>query len=261
MDLHRWTISLHSNEVEILCAIFTAVITLIAAFIAVRTAFKQITKQFENKVIFEGWTDFQDKLFSFSKSLSNYDTKIQWLTYFIKSQNNPLVNGGNLVKHRYDKWDEVIGEYAELQKAYVDFLRSYETHEIIFISLKKMHHEFIKEFRKRVDDKHMKLLEKIFPEMYGLTNTLSEKQLIKAVNDYWTESSEFSAFLDDFRRELQNVTVGKILNRNVPKRLPHEDKYKILTVNGFVFHNPSWKNRLNRLKKLLSNIIGSKRVH
>jgi len=249
MDFHTWIASLHTNEVQLLAATITSVITLVAAFIAVRTAFKQITKQFENKVIFEGWTDFQDKLFSFSKALSNYDTKIQWLTYFIKSQNNPLVNGGNVAKHRSDKWNEVIGEYAELLKAYVEFLRSYETHEIIFISLKKMHHEFIKEYRKRVDDKQIKLLEEIFPEMYGMTNSLSEKQLIKAVKDYWMDSSEISAFLDDFRRELQNVTVGRILNRAVPKRVPHEDKYKILTVNGFVFHKRSWKHQLNRLKK------------
>lgn len=250
MDIHKWIISLHTNEVQLLAAVITGVITLIAAFMAVRTAFKQITKQFENQVIYEGWKDFQSKLFNFSTALSNYDTTIQWLTYFIKSQNNSLVNGNNLSKHRQDKWNDVINSYAELQKAYIEFLRSYETHEIIFISLKKMHHEFIEEYRKRVDDKHMGLLEKIFPEMYGTTNNLTEKQFAKAINDYWNQSSEIGAFLDDFRRELQNVTVGKVLNKKVSKRIPHEEKYKILTVKGFVFHKSRWKNII---KKLLKN--------
>ncbi len=62
------------------------------------------------------------------------------------------------------------------------------------------------------------------------------------------DASELSAFLDDFRRELQNVTVGKILNKKVPRRIPHEDKYKILTVKGFVFHKSAWKKLKSKLK-------------
>lgn len=249
MDIHNWVVSLHTNEVQLLAAIITGVITLITAFIAVKTAFKQITKQFENQVINEGWKDFQSKLFNFSTALSNYDATIQWLTYFIKNQYNPLVNGNNLSKHRQEKWNDVINSYADLQKAYIEFLRSYETHEIIFISLKKMHYEFIEEYKKRVDGKHMGLLEKIFPEMYGTTNNLTEKQLVKIINDYWNQSSEISAFLDDFRRELQNVTVGKVLNKKVPKRIPYEEKYTILTVKGFVSHKSRLRNFIKKLMK------------
>lgn len=235
VNLHTWILSLTTNELQLLGVCITGITTLLAAFIAVRTAFKQITKQFENKVIYEGWRDFQGKLFSFSTALSNYAAKIQWLIYFIKSQNNPLVNGKNLSKHREDNWNEVINSYAELQKAYIEFLRSFETHEIIFISLKKMYYDFIQLFRKIVDDKHMELLEMIFPEMYGATNILTEKQLSKAIDDYWFQVCEISAFLDDFRRELQNVTVGKVLNKKVSNRIPSEGQYKILTNKGFVF--------------------------
>ena len=53
-DLHNWIISLHANEAQLLGVAIAAVSTLVAAFIAVRTAFRQIAKQFENKVIYEG---------------------------------------------------------------------------------------------------------------------------------------------------------------------------------------------------------------
>jgi hypothetical protein len=249
MDLHNWIISLHENEAQLLGAAIAAVTTLVAAFIAVRTAFRQIAKQFENKVIYEGWTDFQDKLFGFSTALTNYSTTIQWLPYFFKGPWNPLANVDTSRKDRLDKWNQVIGEYAELQKAYIKFLISYDTHEIIFISLKSMHHEFIAEYRRRVDDKQRSLMEKIFPEMYGNKNNLSEKELNKIINDYWMDTAEISAFLDDFRRELQNVTVGRILNKTIPKRVPPEDKYKILTTKGFVSHKTRWKNILKEIKK------------
>jgi prepilin signal peptidase PulO-like enzyme (type II secretory pathway) len=49
-DIHSWIISLHSNEVTLLAAAIGATITLIAAYIAVRTAFKQISLQFEKKL-------------------------------------------------------------------------------------------------------------------------------------------------------------------------------------------------------------------
>jgi hypothetical protein len=259
-SLHYWLINLHANEAQLLGTIVGAVVTLIAAFIAVITAFKQIAKQFEHKVIYEGWTDFQSKLFEFSTALTNYDSTVQWLVYFVKSQHNPLVNGGNLSTYRQNKWQEVITQYTELQKAYVNFLRSYENHEVIFIPLNAMYKSFIKEYRKRVEDKQMTLMEQIFPEMYGKSQALSDKVLIKKINDYWYQSSEISAFLDDFRRELQNVTVGKILGREIPKRIPHDKKYRILTKKGFVFQKWSFRDLLSTAIKRLKRrkVIGKK---
>ncbi len=236
LGLHEWTKSLHANEAQLLGVLIGASVTLIAAFIAVKTAFRQMSKQFEHKIIYEGWSDFQNKLFEFSTAFSNYSTTIQWLIYFIISQNNPLVNGNNQTKHRLDKWNEVSDRYSDLQTAYVNFVQSYENHEIIFDSLKKMRGIFLNEFRTRVNDKHMNLTEQIFPEFFGKTMKLNDKELIKLINTYWLNTTEISAFLDDFRRELQNVTVGKILNKTISKRVPLDRKYKILTVNGFEIH-------------------------
>jgi hypothetical protein len=243
---HSWIISLHPNEVSLLSTSIGAVITLIAAYIAVKTAFKQISRQFEHKVIYEGWKDLQEKLFDFSNALTNYDSAILWLKYFVSSQDNSLVNGRNKPKYRQDKWQEIINMFSNLQKAYVSFLRSFENHEIIFLPLLKMKKTFIKEYRERVDDRNQKLMEQLFPEMYGISSNLKTDEAKKIIDDYWSKTTEISAFLDDFRIELQNITVGKILNKKVPRRVPPDKKYKILTTDGFQTLKPTFKEIIKR---------------
>jgi hypothetical protein len=253
-SLNTWIISLHSNEAQLLGVIIGTLTTVFVAYFGIKAAFSQITKQFENKVIYEGWNNFQDKIFGFSTSFTDYSSSIQWLTYFIKSQNNPLVNAGDLSKYRSNKWNEINKEYENLTQGYIKFLQSYETHEIIFLSLKNMYTEFIKEWRKRIENNHMKLIEEIFPEFYGKEQTFNDNELTKKINNYWYKTTEMSAFLDDFRRELQNVTLGKILSKSIPRRTPPEEKYKILTTKGFVFSGSRLKKFIKELKHNLKKL-------
>ena len=108
LEIHNWLISLNTNEVQVVIGLIGAVITLTTAFIAVKTAFGQIARQFEHKIIYEGWQDLQQRLFDFSNTLTDYDSTVQWLTYFITSQDNPLVNGGNRAKYRQEKWQQLL---------------------------------------------------------------------------------------------------------------------------------------------------------
>jgi len=213
--------------------------TVIAAFIAVLTATSQIKKQFEHKVIYEGWKDFQEKLFLFSSALTNYSTKIGWLKYYIETQDNNLVNKGNKTQYRHDKWVEVINSFNELNDAYVKLLQSFETHEVIFLSLLKMKNLFQEEMRKNITkDYDNKFFEHVFPEIYGASKTISESKILKEIDKYNTEISLIYGYLEDFRNELQNITVGKILDREIPKRKP-DPGYKILTKNGFYIQKKS----------------------
>ncbi|MEK7451106.1 MAG: hypothetical protein AAB662_04180 [Patescibacteria group bacterium] len=248
--IHSWVVSLHPNEVALLSTSIGAIITLIAAYIAVRTAFKQIARQFEHKIVYEGWQDLQQKLFDFSNALTDYDSVVQWLTYFVTSQDNLLVNGGNKAKHRQEKWQQLIDTYSNLQKAYIAFLRSFENHEVILLPLSKMKKAFIEEYRKRIDDRNQKFMELLFPEMYGQSNNPSPDDAKKEINDYWYQMSEISAFLDDCRVELQNVTVGKVLHKKVPRREPPDKKYKILTTDGFLTEKPTFKELVKKLLKV-----------
>jgi hypothetical protein len=234
MDIHSFIVSLHQNEVSIITTVIGGLITLIAAFVAVRAAFRQIARQFEHKVIYEGWQDLQKNLFKFSSALVNYSSNVQWLNYFIDSRNNPLVNKGDKSKHTMEKWHELIKLYNKLQRSYINFLRSFENNQVIFLPLSKMMKSFQSEYRKRVDDYNQKFLDLIFPEIYGQKNFKTDEELKLAINEYGDKMSEISAFLDDFRVELQNETVGKVLNKKVPKRNPLDKKYKILTRKGFI---------------------------
>lgn len=250
VNFHNWLISLNTNEVQVAIGLIGAATTLIAAFIAVKTAFGQIGRQFEHKIIYEGWQDLQQKLFDFSNALTDYDSMVQWLTYFVTSQDNPLVNGGDKAKHRQEKWQQLTDTYSNLQRAYIAFLRSFENHEVIFLPLSKMKKAFIEEYRKRIDSRNQKFMEAMFPEMYGQTNSLNPNELKKEINDYWYKMTEISAFLDDCRVELQNVTVGKILNKQVPRRKSIAG-HKILTRNGYIIQKPTLKQAMKkRLKKL-----------
>jgi hypothetical protein len=158
-----------------------------------------------------------------------------------------LVNGGDKIKHRQEKWQELVDSYSNLQKAYVGFLRSYETHEVIFLPLRKMKLAFTMEYRERVDDRNHEFMQNIFPEMYGLTHNLITEEAKSEIADYGYKMTEISAFLDDFRIELQNNTIGKILNKKVPKR-EADPGCKILTNGGYIIKKPTLKQVLRRTK-------------
>lgn len=247
--IHNWIVSLHPNDVSLLGTTIGAIITLLAAYIAVKTAFEQISRQFEQKIVYEGWKEFQKNLFNFSNALIDYSTTVQWLTYFVGSQDNPIVNGGNKPQYRQDKWQEITNSYNNLQKAYFGFLRSFENHEVIFFPLQTMKKVFVEEYRNKIENHNQKFVELLFPEMYGQTKSLSVDEEKNEINKYSDNMFEMSAFLDDCRVELQNETVGKILHKKVPRRDPPDKKYKVLTVNGLITIKAGLKEKIrNRFK-------------
>ena len=223
---------LHQNQIAIIQTIITVIFTLLTAVLGIYVAFKQIKKQFEHKVIYEGWKEFQRKMFRFSSEFSNYSSKIQWLNYFIESQDNSLVNKGNKIQYRTEKWQEITNAHQKFQKANVAFLRSFETHEVVFLELKKMKSLFQCEVRKKVNDPAIDFFEKIFPEMYGLKNNYSTTEMKDIINGYWADIVDTGVLLDDFRVELQSISIGKVLEKKVPKRQPDKG-LSILTKKGF----------------------------
>lgn len=239
----RWFIStLTNNEVALLGSLISSVATIVAAVGAVWLAFSQLRKQLEHKIIYEAWTDLQKKLYYLSQKLIDYDTKIQGIPYYLKTMTDNLVNGGNLHKYQLDKWNEFEDTLQSLQKAYIEYLISFESYEVILLPLNKMKETFSETFRTRIIDRHMEIAEKVFPQMYGIATGQSQVMSDKEINDYWYLITELSAFIDDFRKELQNVTLGKILKKNVIRREP-EIECDILTRTGFIRHHPRDKKQ------------------
>lgn len=231
-SFHLWISSLHANEAELYTAIISGIFTLIIACIGIKAAFKQIRKQFEHKVIYEGVKDFQAKLYAFSSKLASLWTEVINLKYFLKSQQSLWINKGNLEQYRFNEWKKFSDTHIEMQKAYVDYLVSFETHEILFLGLKKMQTLFSQEMKKKLEDKFMDFSNEIFPEMAGEQNSLTQSEREEKIDSFSEDISDLQVYLQDIRMELQNETMGKILNKQVEKRKPIK-KYKVLTRKGW----------------------------
>jgi hypothetical protein len=248
-----WINALTSKEVDFIGSVGGAVTTILAALVGVLAAFSQIRKQFEHKVIHTAWENFQQHLFNFSSALIDYSSVIQWLNYFVTSQNNPLVNAGNITKHRTDKWDEINNQHNKVITAYFNLLSSFESYEIIFMSLRKMKSEFNEVTSHVLLNKHKDLIDDIFPEFIGQPQTKTIDQQVQLINHFWRETTVISAYLDDFRTELQNETLGVILDKHIPGRRP-KVKCKILTKDGLILFKPNkWFKTIRRLKHELTS--------
>jgi hypothetical protein len=243
----NWLIQLHPNQISVLAAVLGSVGTVISAILALLfglpLALRPIREQFQHKVIYEGWKDFQSKLFEFSSTISDYIGKVQSLGYFLDSQENPIVNGGNKAGYRLNKWRELMDSYQNLKHANVKFLRSFETHEVIFKPLRKMKLVFQHEIRTKLDNIFSDFYVEMFPEMYGNNSRFTSEELKQKITRHWEDMIDIGVYLDDMRVELQNETIGKVLGKKVIRREPDKGRL-ILTRKGFVTQHRQPKREL-----------------
>lgn len=230
--LKNYIESLHPNKVSFLITLIQSIATIFTAWVAVKTAFEQIRRNFEQKIIYEGWKNLQEKIFDFSEASSNYSIKILELKFFLDNQDNPKFNGGDKKRYRFEKWLELANVYSKLRETYTEFLIAFESHEILFLPLINMKNLFVKEFDEKIHNINLDLLKKVFPEIYGFKKKYNSKKLKGIIDSYWEKTSEIGSYLYDFRIELQDETLGKILNKRLEYRKPSKD-YKILTRKGF----------------------------
>jgi hypothetical protein len=229
IDIAKTINDLSTNQMSLYTSLIGAGGVMLAGGLAARVAFSQLKVQFQHKAIYESWTDLQGKLFAFSKALSVYSGKINGLHSYIKGLDAYFYqNDKNLVNTR---WNEVNNAFLEVQNSFVAFIKAYENNEFMFVRLDKMRSAFREQYDELLFDQHHKLLDKIFPEMFGAKRIIPDEQLIWDINTHWTNTTIVGAYLDDFRKELQNETVGKVVGSKVPSRIP-ADGYTILTRKG-----------------------------
>ena len=89
---------------------------------------------------------------------------------------------------------------------------------------------FVRECDVLIFDKYRNFEQMIFPLLSGVTE-FSILERNNAIDDYWEGMTKVSGYLDDFRVELQNTTIGQILKKTVPYRHPTV-RMKILTKTG-----------------------------
>lgn len=222
-----------NNQLGIILGLSGSVIIIIAASIGVWATLRQLRKQFEHKIIYEGWNDLQSKIFTFSSTLINFSSLVMDLPYSIRNQNNELINKGSSETFRFELWQKVTNSHLELQRAYVDFLQAFESHEVIFLELRKMKTVFNQEVNNALQANYLNFSEVVFPEMHGLQNKQPLDANEETIDKYWKELVGISAYLIDYRVELQNSTIGKLLNKHIPRRRV-ESGYSILTPEGLI---------------------------
>jgi hypothetical protein len=208
---------------------------LMPLLIAMLGIFVQMRLQFEHKVRYEAWGGFSRSLHDFSSALSEYSGKIQRLGSMHRFQAMPMIGGGDPRQYRIDRWNEIQKAYFNLTSAYIEFLRSYEANQYLFLDLDKMKKTFQKEYGKYLDALlYESFIAKVFPEIYGKTETMSDKEFEDFVDKYWYGVMDVSIFLsEDMRIEFQNHTVAQILRLRVPRRVPNAG-HRILTKKGFI---------------------------
>ena len=206
------------------------------AFIGIYGVLIGQKKQFENKVIYEGWKSFVGALQRVSEELADFNGKVQWLTHLHKQESNPIFNKGDMRQYRIDRWQEIEDAKSKVADAFIHFLRAYETNEHLFLRLSKMKTLFYEEWEKSFGfEQYDDFIAGAFPEIYGIREKLSDEAFKKHVENYWGQSTELSLILaEDMRREFQNETVAKVLGRKIPRRLPLEPGHKVLTKDGFI---------------------------
>lgn len=246
-SIHSFLSSLSVNEATLVAALIGLIGTLAAATIAVRVAFNQLAKQLEHRSIYEGWRDLQSRLFEFSSALREYRMKVLLLLFMIHNRSNPLLNHGNEDQFVTDAWHGLSNAHLNASQAYTEFLRSYESNEILFQHLAKMKRKFQAEYRRLIGDVAIDFEGNIFPEIRGQRNTLSDNEKTELINKFANDIAAIETYVnEDFRIELQNSTVGLVFKKTIPYRKPNPG-FKILTRKGLKRQNVGFLTRISKI--------------
>ncbi|MDO8512648.1 MAG: hypothetical protein Q7S57_05205 [bacterium] len=222
------------NKPEVFSAIIQVVGALMVSLIGVGVAFRQIQSQFKQKVVYDGWMSLQEKLFDFSHKLVDYNASIQFLPWYLEQRHNRLVNGGNEQEYERKRRDELDEKYIAMHGSFNDFIQSYEDHEVIFLSLRKMKKEFYERFDDRIGVYIFWEIERnIFPQYFGQNSEKNVDEIKQMIKKHTQDTMDLIVWLGDFRIQLQNLTIGKILGQSVPERVP-EEEHEVLRKDGFV---------------------------
>jgi hypothetical protein len=215
------------NEVELLIAIFSLLTLIAGAYLTLR----RLKKQFEHRIIYEGWKKMQKQIFSISTCISEHNAKISWLRFSIKHQDNYLVNKGDLKSYRSAIYEDVCETYTKVLQNYTDFLKCFELHEFLFTDLNRAKNAMGDEFD-RLKVVHNKFLEKVFPDQLGLKNNpIKGEGLERQISNYERQLFDITVYMIDLRILIQEETMGSVMRFRLIKRHPDPD-HNILTRQG-----------------------------
>lgn len=246
--------TLSNNQIEVISALIHSLFALMTILLGAAFAFEQLRIQFKHKIVYEGWKDFQSKIFSFSNDFSTYIVKILGLRYgYTDSLKNTL--GIDIGKYKFEKWQDIQKSFHDLELSYIAFLSSFEANEFIFISLINMKSIFISEYKEKVEQSHNTLMEIVFPEVHGQHKGIEDNldDVNAAILKHYDDAGMVSIYLDDFRVALQNHTIGKVIDVKVKNRKP-VDGYSILKTEGLVVQRNIYVALLTKINIMIKKV-------
>ena len=82
----------------------------------------------------------------------------------------------------------------------------------------------------------------------------NRKDIEKIANDMKNRVLNIVSYLQDFIVLIHNELMSEYFNYSKPTRKILDEKYKVLTKNGFIVNLETSKEKIEKYKKLLNNI-------
>lgn len=184
---------------------------------------------FKQEVEYKAYCKIQEALDQYSSVLISSDADLQSLNIHLS-----LLEKGIVLR---SDWANIPRELIELNSRradkFIEFLKSYDSNEIIIFDFKPLKDEITKEHNmlsEILSEFHKSYLDKIYgfsDRIPPIENISEMKEKIKTINE---KAIDITGYVYDFRIEMQNRILGPILGKSVPKRQPGDKSVKVLSL-------------------------------
>lgn len=184
---------------------------------------------FKQEVEYKAYCKVQDALDRYSSALIEFNSYLSDLQLHLS-----LLKQGMVLKK---DWANIPYELREVNSnqsdQFVEFLRTYESNEIIILDFKPLKDELAKENNLLTEDfsnLHKIYLEDIDSFTSSAPPTENIDEVIKITRVISEKTIDIVGYVYDLRIEMQNRVLGQILGRTIPKRQPGDKVVKVLSL-------------------------------
>lgn len=207
-----------------------AVVSLTAGWIvAFQTSRWNQAEGLAQQLRFDGYRAISQQIFTAEHRLVSLQATCNALTTRVDYAQNHILKGLAL----WNEFPEKIAQtYRSYHEAYILMLGLYQQHEILFLRLSRFKDALFDEneqFGSEFSKFHSSLLTIV--AQHGSQIPANKKitdNIVKSAHSFSERCGDIISYLHDFRIELQNYSLGRIVGKQVPHRKPTDPKYKTL---------------------------------
>lgn len=185
---------------------------------------------FKQEIEYAAYCKIQDALDQYSSALSEFDSYFRILKIHLSSLKKGIV----LKKD----WANIPYELREVNSKqsdqFIEFLKTYESNEIIILDFKSLKDELAKEnnlLREAFSKLHKIYLGKIDSFTSKIPPSENIDEVINKIREISEKTKDIGSYVYDLRIEMQNRILGPILGKSVLKRQPGDKSVKVLSLD------------------------------